>query len=101
MTFLLQATRSVRGVASLAGAGTHGQLAHDDSNGDIWINLKGSWFKISSAGVATQSAVVTNGQTVTLQKSDGTTSAGNATLNSPATINVSNLGVVTSVKASA
>lgn len=50
--------------------------------------------------LAATDAIVANGATVTLQKSDGTTSAGNATLNSPATTTVA-AGVVSAVKASA
>ncbi|ETP64859.1 hypothetical protein BDSB_05485 [Burkholderia dolosa PC543] len=50
--------------------------------------------------LAATDAIVTNGDTATLQKSDGTTSSGNATLNSPATAIVS-AGALTAVKAAA
>lgn len=50
--------------------------------------------------LAATDAIVANGATLVLQKSDGTTSAGNATLNSPATATVA-AGAVTAVKASA
>nr|WP_254215954.1 hypothetical protein [Burkholderia multivorans] len=72
-----------------------GQITLKNSSGTVSRTLT------ATNGVATLAAtdaLVTNGDTLTLQKSDGTTSAGNAGLNSPATATVAS-GVVTAVKA--
>lgn len=50
--------------------------------------------------LAATDAIVTNGQTVSLQKSDGAESKGNAGLNAPASVIVTK-GVVSAVKAAA
>ncbi|MCO8642697.1 hypothetical protein KGP93_05200 [Burkholderia multivorans] len=72
-----------------------GQITLKNSSGTVSRTLT------ATNGVATLAAtdaLVTNGDTLTLQKSDGTTSAGNAGLNSPATATVVS-GVVAAVKA--
>ncbi|MCO1343413.1 hypothetical protein L0Z26_16140 [Burkholderia multivorans] len=72
-----------------------GQITLKNSSGTVSRTLT------ATNGVATLAAtdaLVTNGDTLTLQTSDGTTSAGNAGLNSPATATVAS-GVVTAVKA--
>ncbi|PRG17973.1 hypothetical protein [Burkholderia multivorans] len=74
-----------------------GQITLKNSSGTVSRTL------IATNGVATLAAtdaLVANGDSLTLQKSDGTASAGNAGLNSPATAAVAN-GVVTAVKAAA
>lgn len=88
--------------------GSVGQIAEDPATGNLYIKHGGSWQQITTNGAlggnsaqAANTAVVANGQTLTLKKSDGTTtSVGNAGLNSPATAVVV-AGVVTNVKASA
>jgi hypothetical protein len=50
--------------------------------------------------LASTDAIVSQGNTVTLNKSTGVASSGNATLNSPATVNVAS-GAVSNVQASA
>ncbi|MCL4661988.1 hypothetical protein L0Z16_22540 [Burkholderia multivorans] len=72
-----------------------GQITLKNSSGTVSRTLT------ATNGVATLAAtdaLVTNGDSLTLQTSDGTTSAGNAGLNSPATATVAS-GVVTAVKA--
>ncbi|HEF4770863.1 hypothetical protein DN523_10135 [Burkholderia multivorans] len=74
-----------------------GQITLKNSSGTVSRTLT------ATNGVATLAAtdaLVTNGDSLTLQTSDGTTSAGNAGLNSPATATVAS-GVVTAVKAAA
>lgn len=88
--------------------GATGQLAEDPATGNLYIKHGGAWQQLTTNGAlggnsaqAANTAVVANGQTLVLKKSDGsTTSVGNAGLNSPATAVVA-AGVVTNVKASA
>lgn len=88
--------------------GSVGQIVEDHATGNLYIKHGGVWQQITTNGAlggnSAQSAavaVIANGQSLTLKKSDGTTtSAGNATLNSPVTAVVAG-GVVTNVKASA
>lgn len=109
MPYRLLETHPVGLMATLDNTkGAIGQLAEDTATGNLYLKFNGVWTQIntngSSGGNAAQhanTAVVANGATATLKKSDGTTtSAGNATLNSPATFVVSN-GSVTNIKASA
>lgn len=88
--------------------GSVGQLAEDPATGNLYMKHGGVWQQITTNGAqggnsaaAASVAVITNGQSLTLKKSDGvTTSSGNATLNSPATAVVA-AGVITNVKCSA
>lgn len=88
--------------------GSVGQLVQDHTTGNLYVKHGGVWQQLTTNGAlggnsaqAANTAVVANGQTLTLKKSDGTTtSVGNAGLNSPATAVVA-AGAVTNVKASA
>lgn len=74
-----------------------GSVTVQNSAGTVTRNLTATNGVVT---LAATDAIVTNGNTMTLQKSDGTTSSGNATLNSPATAIVS-AGALTAVKAAA
>lgn len=83
--------------------------AHYQAAGSQTVTVRNSAGGVTRPGLAVVGGVVTlaatdaivaNGTTFTLQKSDGTTSSGNATLNSPATATVAG-GLVSAVKASA
>lgn len=88
--------------------GAIGQIAEDSATGNLYVKFNGGWQQLTANGANggnaashANTAVIANGQSLTLKKSDGTTtSAGNAGLNSPATAVVA-AGAVTSVKASA
>lgn len=97
------------GVATLAAADalvSNGQsLALQNSAGAAQSGVAQTAVVVNGAMTASRLtnstvAAIKNGDSVTLQKSDGTTSAGNATLNSPATAVVAN-GVVSAVRAAA
>lgn len=109
MPYTLLETHPVGQMSTLDNTkGAIGQLAQDQSTGNMYMKFNGTWTQINTNGAQggnaaahANTAVVANGATATLKKSDGTTtSAGNATLNSPATFVVSN-GAVTNVKCSA
>ncbi|MDN7848116.1 hypothetical protein [Burkholderia seminalis] len=74
-----------------------GAVTVQNSAGTVTRNLTATNGVVT---LAATDAIVANGATMTLQKSDGTTSAGNATLNSPATAIVA-AGALTAVKAAA
>lgn len=78
-------------------AALNGPITVQNSSGTVTRSLTATNGVVS---LAATDAIVANGSTFTLQKSDGTTSSGNATLNSPATATVA-AGVVSAVKASA
>lgn len=88
--------------------GAIGQICEESGTGNLFMKFNGVWNQISTNGAQggnaashAATAVVANGATATLKKSDGTTtSSGNATLNSPATVVVAN-GAITNIKASA
>lgn len=107
--FMLCELREVDSMASLDNTkGAIGQIAKDSATGNLYMKHGGTWQQITANGaqggnaaIHGNAAVVTNGASLVLKKSDGTTtSVGNAGLNSPATAVVA-AGAVTSVKASA
>jgi len=109
MPYNLLETHVVAQMATLDNTkGAIGQLAEDIATGNRFIKYGGGWQQLTVNGALggnsashAATAVVPNGASLVLKKSDGTTtSAGNAGLNSPATAVVA-AGVVTSVKASA
>lgn len=88
--------------------GAIGQVCQESDTGNLYIKFNGVWNQINTNGAQggnaathANTAMVANGQSIVLKKSDGvTTSVGNATLNSPATAVVA-AGVLSNVKASA
>lgn len=109
MPYTLLETHPVGQMASLDNTkGGIGQLALDQATGNLYMKFNGTWTQINTNGAQggnaaghANTAVVANGSTATLKKSDGvTTSSGNATLNSPATMVIAN-GQISSVKCSA
>lgn len=109
MPYNLLETHVVGQMATLDNTkGAIGQLAEDVATGNRYVKHGGAWQQLTTNGAQggnaathANTAVVPNGASLVLKKSDGTTtSVGNATLNSPATAVVA-AGAVTNVKASA
>ena len=109
MPYMICELRKVSQMATLDNTkGAVGQIAEDIATGNLYVKHGGAWTQLTTNGAlggnsaqAANTAVVANGASLTLKKSDGTTtSVGNAGLNSPATAVVT-AGVVSSVKASA
>lgn len=109
MPYILLETHPVGSMNTLDNTqGSISQLARDTVTGNLYAKFGGVWTQMNTNGAQggnsashAPTAVITNGQSIVLKKSDGTTtSAGNATLNSPATAVVSN-GQLTNVRAGA
>jgi hypothetical protein len=107
--YMLCELRKVAGMATLDNAkGSVGQICEDHVTGNLYIKHGGVWQQLTTNGAQggnqaaySTTAIVTNGQSLVLKKSDGTTtSSGNAGLNSPASAVIAN-GVVTNVKCGA
>lgn len=109
MPYAILETRIASVMATLDNTkGAIGQLCEDTATGNRYVKFNGVWTQLTANGAQggnsashASTAVLANGASLVLKKSDGTTtSSGNSGLNSPATAVIAN-GAVTNVKASA
>lgn len=88
--------------------GAVGQIVEDHATGNLYIKHGGVWQQITTNGAlggnaaqAAATAVITNGQAVTLKNHVGAVSSGNANLNSAGSVANCAAGVLTAVTAGA